>query len=254
MKIVLLTQNDPFFLAETFKYFFSKLPKHMHVVACVVFEPSPFGKKLSTFGKVKKTIHTFGFGFFLHFAIKLVLNKLNPNKSVNQVLRQYGAYKIILNKNINHNESLSKIDSFKPDVLVSVTGNQIFRKPLLELAPYGCINLHSSLLPKYRGIMPSFWVLKNKEEKTGVSVFFVNEGIDTGPILVQKEILIGNRTQDQLIRDSKMIGMDAIVESLTLIDAGAFELQENDDNHMTYFSFPTKRDVAEFKKNGKKFY
>lgn len=254
MRIVLLTQDDPFFLAETFKYFFSKLPKHMHVVACVVFEPSPFGKKLSTFGKVKKTIHTFGFGFFLHFAIKLVLNKLNPNKSVNQVLRQYGAYKIILNKNINHNESLSKIDSFKPDVLVSVTGNQIFRKPLLKLAPQGCINLHSSLLPKYRGIMPSFWVLKNKEEKTGVSVFFVDEGIDTGLILIQKEIIIGERSQDQLIRDSKIIGMDAIIESLKLINDGNYSLLENNDQEMTYYSFPTQKDVAEFRRNGKKFY
>lgn len=254
MRIILLTQNDPFFLAQTFKYFFSKLPKNMQVVACVVFEPSPFGKKLTTIGKVKKTINTFGLGFFLHFAIKLVINKLNPDKSVNKVLRQNGVKKIILDKNVNHKESLDKIQYYQPDVLVSVTGNQIFRKPLLELAPYGCINLHSSLLPKYRGIMPSFWVLRNKEEKTGVSVFFVDEGIDTGPILVRKEIVIGNRTQDQLIRDSKVIGMDAIVESLELIGAGAYELLENDDNEMTYFSFPTKQDVAEFKKNGKKFY
>lgn len=254
MRIILLTQNDPFFLAQTFKYFFSKLPKNMQVVACVVFEPSPFGKKLSTIGKVKKTINTFGLGFFIHFAFKLVINKLRPNTSVNLVLKHNGVRKIKLDKNINHKNSLAKIQSFNPDVLVSVTGNQIFRKPLLELAPLGCINLHSSLLPKYRGIMPSFWVLKNKEEKTGVSVFFVDEGIDTGPILVQKEIIIGERTQDQLIRDSKIIGMDAIIESLKLIDKGNYKLQENNDNEMTYFSFPTKQDVADFRASGKKFY
>jgi len=55
------------------------------------------------------------------------------------------------------------------------------------LAPKGCLNLHSALLPKYRGLMPSFWVLKNNENKTGVSVFFVDKGIDSGPIFSAKK-------------------------------------------------------------------
>lgn len=254
MKIVLITQNDPFYLGKVFEHFFSKLPAYVKVEACVVFEPSPFGKKLSKFGKVKKTVNTFGLGFFLHFAIKLVLNKLSRKNSVNAVLKKYDVARIVLDKKINNPASLKKIKSFEPDLLISVTGNQIFRQPLLDLAPLGCLNLHSALLPKYRGIMPSFWVLKNNEEKTGVSVFFVDEGIDTGPILVQKEIVIGDRTQDQLIRDSKIIGMDAIIEGIELIHQGDYQLIENNDEDMTYFSFPTSKDVQEFKAAGKKFY
>ena len=66
-------------------------------------------------------------------------------------------------------------------------GNQIFKKQIIELAPKGCINLHTALLPKYRGLMPTFWVLKNNEKYTGVSVFFVDKGIDSGPIIVQRK-------------------------------------------------------------------
>jgi len=66
--------------------------------------------------------------------------------------------------------------------------------------------------------MPSFWVLKNNENKTGVSVFFVDKGIDSGPILVQKELSISqNMTQEELIKKSKKIGMNAIIEAIELI-------------------------------------
>jgi methionyl-tRNA formyltransferase len=137
---------------------------------------------------------------------------------------------------------------------VSILGNQIFKEPILNLAPKGCINLHTALLPKYRGLMPTFWVMKNNEKKTGVSVFFVDEGIDSGPIIVQTEVEIGNRTQEELINYTKKIGMKAIAKSVDLIEKNEVKLIENDPLNKTYFTFPTKRDVLEFKRNGKKFF
>jgi methionyl-tRNA formyltransferase len=138
--------------------------------------------------------------------------------------------------------------------LISILGNQIFKNEIINLAPKGCINLHTSLLPKYRGLMPTFWVMKNNEKFTGVSVFYVNEGIDTGPIIIQKRIEIGNRTQDELIKYTKMIGIEAIIEALELIDLGDVQTLQNNDSMMTYYSFPTKEDVAIFKKINKKFF
>lgn len=102
--------------------------------------------------------------------------------------------------------------------------------------------------------MPSFWVLKNKEEYTGVSVFFVDEGIDSGPILVQKKVKIGDRTQEELIRHTKKLGMDAIIEAIQKIQQGNYELIPNPNEEMTYYSFPTRSDVREFKMAGKRFY
>jgi methionyl-tRNA formyltransferase len=103
--------------------------------------------------------------------------------------------------------------------------------------------------------MPSFWVLKNNEKETGVSVFFVDEGIDSGTILVQIRIPIHkNMTQAELIRISKKVGMEAIIESIKLIQSGNYQLIPNPDNEKTYFPFPTQKDVKEFYRDGKKFY
>ena len=146
------------------------------------------------------------------------------------------------------------IKNYSPDLLISIGGNEIFKKPLINLAKYGCLNLHTSLLPKYRGLMPTFWVLKNQEEYTAVSVFLVDEGIDTGPILVQEKIKINGKSQEQLIRQTKKIGMDCIIKAILKILAKDFSTIPNDDNKMTYFSFPTREDVREFKRVGAKFF
>ena len=132
-------------------------------------------------------------------------NIFDQSSKVKNVLKENKIVEVNLNKHINHPESISIIKEFEPDLLVSILGNEIFKKPIINLAKKGCINLHTALLPKYRGLMPSFWVLKNNEEFTGVSVFFVDEGIDSGPIIVQKKVKINDLTQQQLIKITKKI-------------------------------------------------
>lgn len=253
MRIVLITQNDPFFLSENISYLLKKIPPYAKIVAAVVFDSSPFGKKLTTFQKARNTANIFGFIFILYYSVKLIIRKL-LSKSVYSVLGINKVDLIKLKTNINHPSSLDKIKEYNPDLLISIAGNQIFKKQLINLAPLGCLNLHTALLPKYRGLMPSFWVLRNNEEFTGVSVFFVDEGIDSGPILVQKKIAIGALSQNELIRITKQIGMDAIIESIEQIHNKDFKLIENNSDLMTYFSFPTKDDVREFKRIGKRFF
>ena len=102
--------------------------------------------------------------------------------------------------------------------------------------------------------MPSFWVLKNNESETGVSVFYVDNGIDSGPIIVQKKVQIGQKTQQELIIHTKKIGMEAISESIDLIQKNTVNIIQNNPLFKTYFSFPTRQDVLEFKKNGKRFF
>ena len=101
--------------------------------------------------------------------------------------------------------------------------------------------------------MPTFWVLKNNEEYTGVSVFFVDEGIDSGPIIVQKNE-IGNQTQRQLISNTKKLGIECILKAIELIENDQVELIPNPDSEQTYYSFPTRKDVLEFKQAKKKFF
>lgn len=254
MRIVIITQNEPFYLAENLEYLLSILPQHSTVVGCVVSDVSPFGKKESFFKKAKKTLNIFGIGFFLHYSVKYISSKISSKKNLLKLLDRYDIPRITLNKPINDKVSVDMIKSYEPDLLISILGNQIFKSPIIDLAPKGCLNLHTALLPQYRGLMPTFWVLKNNEEYTGVSVFFVDEGIDSGPIIVQKRIKINNRSQEELIKDTKRLGMEAIAEAVDKIHDGNYRLLENDNSIMTYFSFPTRNDVINFRKNRKKFF
>jgi methionyl-tRNA formyltransferase len=254
MTIIIITQDDPFYLAENFDYLFKNLPVGTKVAGCVLANVSPFGKEESFLWKVKKTWRIFGACFVFHYGMEFIAGKLNPKKRISRVLEKYNTPIIQLYGSINSKKSLEAIKSYHPDLLISIAGNQIFKQPLIDLAPKGCLNLHTALLPKYRGLLPSFWVLKNSETETGVSVFFVDKGIDSGPILVQKKILINNISQSQLIKLSKRIGMDAIIEAIELIKNGNFKLLPNPEAEMTYFSFPTREDVKDFYRSGKKFY
>ena len=254
MRIVIITQDEPFYLAKNLAYLLDILPPHSQVVGCVVSDVSPFGKKETFVQKAKKTYSVFGISFFLHYGLKFVTGRFDRERDVRYVLENHEIPEIVLDKHINHKESLQKIKQRKPELLVSILGNQIFKKPLIEMAPKGCINLHTALLPKYRGLMPTFWVMKNGERFTGVSVFFVDEGIDSGPIIVQKKVQIGNRTLEQLIAHTKKLGMESIAESIDIIEKGEVNLIPNDASQKSYFSFPTKRDVEEFLAGGNKFY
>ncbi|AUD03956.1 methionyl-tRNA formyltransferase [Spirosoma pollinicola] len=254
MRLVILTQDDPFYLARNIDYLLKNLPPYAEVVATVVFDVSPFGKRESFGEKIKKTYNIFGFPFFVRYGFKFVASKLDSRNNVRKVLADRNIPLIHIDGNINKDENLEKLREYKPDLFLSIAGNQIFKQKLLDVATHGCVNLHTALLPKYRGLMPSFWVLKNNETHTGVSVFFVDEGIDNGPILVQHKLEIGNMTQAELIDVTKKIGMDSILEAIEKVHTGKYELIENDASQMTYFTFPTRDDVKAFLGAGKRFY
>ena len=254
MRIVIITQDEPFYLAKNLDYLFRILPKHSKIVGCVVNDVSPFGKKETFQEKALKTYNIFGFRFFAHYSLKFLESKIRNKNNVKKLLLQQNIPEILLDKPINHPDSVEQIKACKPDLLISVLGNQIFKEPIINLAPKGCLNLHTALLPKYRGLMPTFWVLKNNEKYTGVSVFYVDKGIDSGPIIIQKKVEIGSKTQEDLIKHTKKLGMEAIAEAVDMIEKDKVNLIENNAAEKTYFSFPTKEDVLDFRKKGKKFF
>lgn len=255
MRVLIITQDDPFYLAENLDLLFSDCPSEIEFVGCVLLSVSPFGKKNQSFlNKAFTTLKIFGIDFFIRYSFRFIINKFNKHKRVKNIIKKHNIPCIELDESINAKTSLLKLSSFSPDLLVSIAGNEIFKNPLIKLAPKGCLNLHTALLPKYRGLMPSFWVLKNNELKTGVSVFFVDEGIDSGEIICQESINIGNSSQENLIRRTKSIGMKLIIEAIIKIKSNKFTLIDNPDHDSSYFGFPTQSDVKVFKKIGKKFF
>lgn len=254
LRALIITQDDPFYLAENIDYLIENFPPDCKLIGCVLFDASPFGKRESFADKIFKTYRIFGFNFVLNYGTRFLVNKFDRNKKIRNTLNKHGLPLVQLEEGINAESSLEKLGSLDPDIMISIAGNQIFKKRLLDIPSKGTINLHTALLPKYRGLMPSFWVLKNNEEETGVSVFFVDEGIDSGPIIVQERVSIENQTQMELIVETKRLGMDCILKAVRKIHDDEVELIANPDAEMTYYSFPTAKDVKEFRQAGKKFY
>jgi methionyl-tRNA formyltransferase len=224
------------------------------VVASVLFDVAPFGKKENKMKQLLDTYKVFGFNFTFHYIknyFKVILST-----DVKGVFEANKIATVKLSESVNHPNILRIIQNFEPDLLVSLAGNQIFKIKLINSSKFGIINLHSALLPKYRGLMPSFWVMRNNEIKTGVSVFFVDEGIDSGPIIIQEEIPIHNQTQEELIWELKYQGADAIIKACALISkyGQTTPTIANDESQMSYYSRPTKADVKVFKSIGKKFF
>jgi methionyl-tRNA formyltransferase len=255
MRIIIVTPNEPFYLSENISFLVKNLKRNNHeIVSCVLLSPSPYGRRETFFSKTKKVLSIFGLHFFLFYTLKFLISKLF-NPSVKKVLKLYKVPITELEKSINNSQSIGIIQAYHPDLIISILGNEIFKSEILSLPKYGCINLHSSLLPNYRGVMPSFWVLLNRERYTGVSVFRMDEGIDSGPIIAQKKITISLKTtQKDLIIQTKEIGMELIIESVEKIKSGKIDYIENPIDKGTYFSFPTKSDVHQFLKQGGRFF
>jgi len=254
MKIIIITQNEPFFLAKNIKYLHQLISKDIEIAGVVLYDPSPFGRKESFLRKSYKTLKIFGYKFFLFYSFQFILSKFIKEQNVSKTIKKIGLKIIKLNKSINHPDSLNIINLLKPDLLVSILGSEIFKKDLLNIAPYGCINLHTSLLPKYRGLMPSFWALRNNEKYSGVSVFYVDEGIDSGPIIEQEKINLKDLTHRDFVKISKTIGMELIAKSIYKIKKNDVSLISNSDKNKSYYKFPTRMDVLAFYKAGKKFF
>ena len=253
VRVIFITQEDPFYLATSFRYILDHLPPAIEVVAAVVLSGSPFGARHSFFGKTWRIYEVFGLRFLWHYGWRFLRAKLDRSQSVAQLFRAR-SIEILTPASVNAPDFLDVLRQRRPDLLVSVAGNQIFRRALIDLAPRGCLNVHSALLPRHRGLMPTFWALKHGDAETGVSVFFVDEGIDTGPILVQRRIPIRERCLDALLRETKRLGAEAVLEALTKVRDGDAAVSPNHATSGNYNRFPTRGDVSEFLGTGNRLF
>lgn len=158
-------------------------------------------------------------------------------------------------KNINNASSLNLIKELNPDLIVSIFFNQILGKKLLSISR-DCVNIHPAYLPNYKGVSPVFWALANDESYTGVTVHYIDKGIDTGEIIYQEKIPISpNDTEHSLYFKSCEIGISLLLKALTDIESGNMKpLSYNKNMGVSYFSLPTKQAVCQFRKNGRKFF
>jgi methionyl-tRNA formyltransferase len=138
-------------------------------------------------------------------------------------------------------EAVARLREEAPDLIVVAAFGQILSKEILELPRFGCVNVHASLLPKYRGAAPIQWAVINGEEKSGVTIMQMDEGLDTGDILLQEEIpLEANETGESLYNKMAKLGGTLLVKALPMIEAGTLTPIKQDDEASTYASMLKK--------------
>ncbi len=141
-------------------------------------------------------------------------------------------------------EGIETLKNLYADIFVTVAYGQILSREILDIPPHGIVNVHASLLPKYRGSSPIQWALINGEKKTGITIMQTAEGLDCGDILLQKSIDITSEDNaGTLFEKLGALGADALIEYLDGLECGRkFTPVKQDESQSTYFPMLSKSD------------
>jgi len=141
--------------------------------------------------------------------------------------------KVLEPVNFKDENFINQLKEINPDLGV-VVAYRILPREVYSLPKYGTFNLHASLLPKYRGAAPIQWAIINGEKVTGVTTFFLQDKVDTGNIILQREVPIDDEDNFQTLHDKlSQIGSDLVLETVKLIETGNYELKSQDDSLAT---------------------
>ncbi len=142
---------------------------------------------------------------------------------------------------VRDEEFIHTLEELKPDVIVVVAFGQILPEAILNLPRYGCLNVHASLLPKYRGAGPIQWVIIDGEKETGVTIMYMEKGLDTGDMIAKTVIPIEKKETGESLHDKLMVlGGPLLLEVLTQLENGTAVREKQQDELSCYAKMLTK--------------
>ena len=142
-------------------------------------------------------------------------------------------------------DNVNLLDEYKPDIIVTCAYGQILEQNVLDYCKYGVINVHGSLLPKYRGSSPIQWAVINGEKKTGITIMQTDIGLDTGDIIKTREIEIGDdETAGDVFEKLSLLGADLLLEVLGVIEAGMATKTPQDNSQATHLPMLSKEKAS----------
>ncbi len=160
-----------------------------------------------------------------------------------KILAEQAGLPVLQPTKIKTDEFRDELKSFSPDVMVVTAYGRILPPSLLELAPHGCINVHGSLLPAHRGAAPIQWAVINGDTKTGVTVMQMDEGMDTGDILLTSAIIpADDETAGSLFPKLAELGGQALLAALALLKKGQLQATPQDESLATLAPMLNKED------------
>jgi methionyl-tRNA formyltransferase len=249
VRLVFLVADDPIYLPAFMERVLNVRAADTQAVYLV---PARINRQ-SAVQNARRYYCTFGFHAAMGLGWRL-LQAHAKRHSVKAVCRRRGLHAATV-RDVNDAGFLEELRTISPDVIVSVSCSQIFGRDLLEVPFIGCLNIHGAILPAYRGLMPSFWMLANGEKRAGVSIHFTNEEIDAGDLCGQRTFDIDpTETLDQFLRRSKTVAADLLLEVLGATERNAVECVPLDPKSGSYYSWPNKEDVKRFRAHGRRFW
>jgi methionyl-tRNA formyltransferase len=257
MKIEFLTQDDPLYVLPFFDEFVRHYASEFEILqisSCRVM-----GKR-SRWQMVKELTQLYrikGMALLIARVIKSRLAGKLPKKraarrfhTLRQLCRAHG----IAHGNIgdpNQSDFVRSVKTRGADLLISVACPYILKKELLGLAPLGAINIHHAPLPRYKGMMPTFWQMFHNEKSVGLTIHYMVAKIDEGEALLQDQVVIEpGESLDHLIQRTKRQAAHCMAIVLRQIRDGSAISVAMDHSKGTYFTFPTADELDEFHRRG----
>ena len=262
MNIIFFTQEDPFYVKIFFDEFLKNCPFLDEIKAVVISQP--MGKK-SVLDLAKQMYGLYGPVNFFRVGLNYVFIKLMSRQqirkkipgiipktySVKQLVNAHGI-EVINRSDLNSKSFHSFIKPYDADLFISIAAPIIFKEELINIPKLACINIHNAPLPKYRGMLPNFWQLYHGEKQSGITVHRIEKGIDAGDIILQQFVTIDpTDTLNSLIIKTKKKNAWMIMDAIQSFREGKVQYKKM-IGEGSYFTFPARRDVKEFRKRGKK--
>jgi len=250
---IALVSNGNFFSTRMLAPLFAE-PASEIVGAIIVRVPPGSGGRLATIARLTRRA---GVRFAIHKAGSLAGPRaeglLSPTPVFLHHLCDRHGVPYQTARSANSPDALASLRAWKPEVLVSASSPERLDEEALATAPMAAINVHWALLPRYGGIAPYFWVLRNGERETGVTVHLMARELDAGPLLRQRRVAIEPEdTSLGLQLRLTEIGAEELVAALRDLPASIDDARPQDLDDRTYFTWPQRTDVRAFLRRGRR--
>jgi methionyl-tRNA formyltransferase len=257
MRIEFFTQDDPLYILPFFEEFVRYYGSEFEITQVSV---CPVMGKRSRIRLLRELTCLYGIAGFLRILARVaaarvfgLLPRPRHARRFDTLAQLCRAYNLALRRigNPNEAEFVTELRKRAPDVIVSVACPFILKEALLGVPPRGCVNIHHALLPRYKGMMPTFWQMFSGERNVGVTIHYMTARVDEGAALLQEELEIKmGESLDQLIQRSKRHGAHCMARVLRQIAVGTQQVSTLDQANATYFTFPTLEQMREFHLRG----
>jgi len=246
MRVLFVTQDDPFFVIQFFDVFLAEYPRDEFELLGVTIAPAFHESRLAT---AKRMLRFYGVVDFARVATRFV--RARARRRSIAALAEREQVPLVATESVNDPSYVDRIRELAPDVIVSVAAPEIFKERVLTAARIGCLNVHSGRLPKYRGMMPTFWQMLAGEQNATITVHEMVPRLDAGAVLGRVDFpLLDEDSLDRVMTETKREGARLMLEILRQVRAGEAKGEPLDMRDASYFSFPSRADVAEFRARG----